>query len=98
MSQLSCSAGSVRNVTVQSRRFECVFDFIGNTVAAFALLQSIPAVTYMARSDLYIYIETDKQKAASFLSRVSPLLSVVQACSSCILTDAGKNTATRCES
>ena len=43
----------------------------------------------MARSDLYIYIETDKKKAASFLSRVSSLLSGVQACSSCILTDAG---------
>jgi len=37
------------------------------------MLSSIPAVTYLARSNVDLYVEVDKKKTCSFFSRLSPL-------------------------
>ena len=82
---MSQSSSSSSPRVVQSRRFQCLFYSVGNIVAAFRLLKGILAVTYIARSDSTLYLETDKKKALSFVSRLSYLLINVQSCSSCTM-------------
>jgi hypothetical protein len=77
-SQEVVSEGGTPRNAFQSRFFQC--DFTGgegNAVATFCMLSTIPAVTYLARSNVGFYMEVEKKKECSFFPRLSPLFSGV---------------------
>lgn len=76
MSQLSVPA-SGSSSSEQSRRFMCVFSHTGSLCAAFNHLKNVGCVTYAARSNNTLYIELDKKKHKSFLSKQSSLFESV---------------------
>jgi hypothetical protein len=71
------------DLSIQSRRFQCVYQHGGSLIAAFNLLKSLPTVSFASRSDRVVYMETVSKRRISFFSSMSDLFLDAECVSHC---------------
>lgn len=71
------------DLSIQSRRFQCVYQHGGSLIAAFNLLKSLPTVSFASRSDRVVYMETVSKRKISFFSSMSDLFLDAECVSHC---------------